>query len=327
MIRKMSIYRTTPLSLKHTFYLLLFLWLASSSVWASQTCLSEKRIPSTTPNDRFTVNSDGTVTDDITGLTWTRCPLGLSGNNCQSGQITSTNWMGALQSAKSATIADYVNWRLPNANELESIVEERCNEPAINLAIFPNTPASRFWTSSPHFVYTDTSWTVNFDNGAVTGGRWAGTTIRDLDYHVRLVCDSCKKPDLTDVVIIDDLMWQKSDDGITRKWVSSKQYCDDLVLAGHDDWRSPTVHELRRLVVCTNGHPVPLDVGKACYSDGYGLNYRKPTIDTAFSARPSNYWSSTQRSGTLAGSVEFADGQYGWVNIEAKFYSRCVRNN
>lgn len=40
-------------------------------------------------------------------------------------------------------------WRLPSTKELQTIVDETKQQPAIDAALFPNTPAALFWTATP----------------------------------------------------------------------------------------------------------------------------------------------------------------------------------
>lgn len=47
-----------------------------------------------------------------------------------------------------------------------------------------------------------------------------------------------------DVTIIDGLMWSLSTNEEDVVWELAEQYCQDLNLAGHDDWRLPTLNEL-----------------------------------------------------------------------------------
>lgn len=128
-----------------------FCWVAmamSFSTFAEQDC--NDRVPANTPNSRFTVNADNTVTDLATGLMWQRCTIGQSGTDCSGGRKTYMQWNIALETAENDTTAGYSDWRLPNIKELTSIIERRCYEPAINLDIFPNTPtAGLYWSSSP----------------------------------------------------------------------------------------------------------------------------------------------------------------------------------
>lgn len=119
-------------------------------------------IKPSTPYNRFTINADNTVIDNITGLMWMRCSLGQVGEKC-SGTASSYDWFEALnQNGKN--FAGYDDWRLPNIKELESITELGCIEPAVNTKVFPKTISYIYWTSSPsggdfaqyvHFGYGD----------------------------------------------------------------------------------------------------------------------------------------------------------------------------
>ena len=148
---------------------------------AAQTCRTETEVPSTTPAGRFLVHGNGTVTDTATGLIWAQCAEGLSGSACTEGTAATFTWADALIRARDSTHAGYTDWRLPNVKELSSIVEERCYDPAINLAVFPNTPSSYFWSASPYGRSSDNAWNVYFYDG------YASYYGRSYDNHVRLV--------------------------------------------------------------------------------------------------------------------------------------------
>lgn len=126
-------------------------------------------ITANTPSTDFSDNGDGTVTHHTTGLIWQRCSLGQSwdGTDC-SGDATNFAWEQALAAAAQHALAGFSDWRLPNKNELTSIVEYRCYQPAINSQQFPNTPSSEYWSSSPDAYYGSSyAWVVGFDNGYV----------------------------------------------------------------------------------------------------------------------------------------------------------------
>ena len=147
---------------------------------AAQTC--KETIISTSMDASFTLNSDGTVTDNTTGLMWMRCSLGQEwqGDTCV-GKAAVFSWADALKAAAGHKFAGYGDWHLPNKNELESIVEGRCYSPAINNSIFPATPGAYFWSSSPYAGLAHGAWSVDFAYGTVNASVKSGTI------HVRLV--------------------------------------------------------------------------------------------------------------------------------------------
>lgn len=159
---------------------LLLLMFAAQSVQAA----CNNSIPASTPVGDFTVHDNGTVTHNTTGLMWLRCSLGQSwdGSTCSGSESTYT-WTNALAAARSHTFAGYSDWRLPNKNELESIIEDRCYDPAVNTIIFPNTPSNWFWSSSPATNGSTLGWGIFFGNGNVT------TSHKGLNNRVRLVRD------------------------------------------------------------------------------------------------------------------------------------------
>jgi hypothetical protein len=163
-------------------FLALLLTLAAGSPVLAQTCRTETEVPSTTPASRFQDNGDATVTDQSTGLMWARCPEGLSGTGCATGAAAAFTWEGALLRARDSGLAGYTDWRLPDIKELSSLVEERCYDPAINLAVFPNTPSSGFWSASPGGASSGGAWYVRFYDGYAYGYGRGGYA-----YRVRLV--------------------------------------------------------------------------------------------------------------------------------------------
>lgn len=119
------------------------------------------------PTTAFTNNDDGTVTHIATGLTWRQCPLGqtLSGSSC-TGEATWASWESALVAAESLSFAGESDWRLPNINELRSLVERACKGPSTNAALFPLTyDAYRFWSSTSSFSDSGQAWLINMATG------------------------------------------------------------------------------------------------------------------------------------------------------------------
>jgi len=149
---------------------------------AGQTC--SDKILATAPEAAFIVKQDGTAVDKRTGLMWMRCSLGQSwtGKTCR-GKAASYAWRDALTAAAGYEFAGYSDWRLPNKNELESIVEGRCISPAIDEKVFPATPAVYCWSSSPYSGVTRGAWSVDFGYGSVNA------SIKSGAINIRLVRD------------------------------------------------------------------------------------------------------------------------------------------
>jgi hypothetical protein len=57
-----------------------------------------------------------------------------------------------------------------------------------------------------------------------------------------------------------NLMWQKIDDGRMYEWELAKSKCATLTLAGHKDWRLPTLAELETLLVPAYTRTVEFEV-------------------------------------------------------------------
>lgn len=116
----------------------------------------------TTPSSNFNILENGSIVlDTVTGLEWQRCVLGMDWNNqtCE-GFATYHTWHSALLTAEEMGNG----WRVPNRNELESIVERCRINPSINIHAFPNTPNDVFWTSSHSALVTSNAWHVVFGN-------------------------------------------------------------------------------------------------------------------------------------------------------------------
>lgn len=113
--------------------------------------------------------NDGTVFDQRTGLMWMRCSLGRKWQDgtCMEDHALAARftWGDALVQSEKFEYANYNDWRLPNKNELESIVERRCYDPAVDTEVFPNTQVIGYWTNSANNFNEAFAWAINFANG------------------------------------------------------------------------------------------------------------------------------------------------------------------
>ncbi len=111
-----------------------------------------------------------------------RCSLGQTwdGKTCV-GLANNYTWQQALQLQHDFSFAGYNDWRVPNKNELASILENNCERPAINLEVFPSTPSAYYWSSTPFAALTNLAWSVHFNNSFVY------YELKSGQVHVRLV--------------------------------------------------------------------------------------------------------------------------------------------
>ena len=136
---------------------------------------------------RFVDNSDGTVSDVVTGLMWKRCPEGLSGEDCSNGSASTLVWGGSMKAARDSTYAGYDDWRLPNMKEMQTLVDVTKNNPALNTSVFPNpNNVLNYWTSSlaKKTSPVTQSYRINFQRGLSefkvrTGSQNAQWLVRD----------------------------------------------------------------------------------------------------------------------------------------------------
>jgi len=122
----------------------------------------QKGVASPTP--RFFDRLDGTVTDNLTGLMWAK-DANLAG---------AMTWAEALAYANNLSFGNagcggpYTDWRLPNANELASLVDKSNYNPALPTGHpFSNVQSSYYWSSTTLAGYTDSAWHVSMGYGLV----------------------------------------------------------------------------------------------------------------------------------------------------------------
>lgn len=174
-------------------YLSLMVAAFNTQLYANTYCVNEnKAIPFDNLNSDFTIHGDGTVTHKKTALVWTQCSLGQSPENGHCvGEASQFNWQEALNAA-TTNYFGYSDWRLPNLNELQSILENRCWSPSINHTAFPATPSTRFWTATPGLNEatggSPTFHFVDFAEGQIGGFS------PNIKINVRLVRDISEQP-------------------------------------------------------------------------------------------------------------------------------------
>ena len=141
--------------------------------------------------NQFVDNNDGTISDLATGLMWQKA---------DSGNLF--DWEEALKYAKNLALANFSDWRVPTAKELQSIVDytrspEATNSPAIS-PLFETTSINingimdypYFWSSTTHldgnnpgdravYVSFGRAWGKNPRTGEICNAHGAGAQRSD----------------------------------------------------------------------------------------------------------------------------------------------------
>ncbi|WP_345985678.1 DUF1566 domain-containing protein [Sulfurimonas sp. HSL-1656] len=103
----------------------------------------------------FSRDADGIVTDNITGLQWQ-----------DNGSGGTRNWRGAIDYCESLVLGSFSDWRLPNINELFSIVENTHHNPAMD-PVFEMLTGGYYWSSTSSAVLPSSALSIYFDDGAM----------------------------------------------------------------------------------------------------------------------------------------------------------------
>ncbi len=108
------------------------------------------------------------------------------------------------------------------------------------------------------------------------------------------------------------LIWQDDRDAVVAKktWYLAVDYCEELNLAGYDNWRLPTVKELMSIT------------DKSKYTSSIDSAFEAVNVENA----RYKYWTSQTNPNNLSEAyyVDFRYGSYGISNKEFSHFIRCV---
>lgn len=118
------------------------------------------------PNPRFSDNSDGTVTDNLTGLIWLK-NANADGVKTWEGALT---WCNSLANGTAGLTDGSAagDWRLPNVKELQSLVDfGNIGPPLPSGHPFTNVQTEYYWSGTTYIHMTDWAWFVHMLAGGV----------------------------------------------------------------------------------------------------------------------------------------------------------------
>lgn len=116
----------------------------------------------------FIKNAD-TVVNNHSNLEWQDDAVG--------GTMT---WTQAIDYCENLTLGGNADWRLPNINELKSIVDKSRYNPAV-VSAFTNMSSDQYWSSTTYESSKNFAWIVIFLDGKEAGGN------KSYYKHVRCV--------------------------------------------------------------------------------------------------------------------------------------------
>ena len=228
------------------------------------------------PKSRFKDNKDGTITDRFTGLMWTK------NADLSNGAVT---WNEAFQHIetinKDAGTYGYKDWRLPNLNEIKSLINsgQKNNASWLEYEGFQNVRRLFYWSSTTYAKDTNLAWIVYMEGGIIGGQNKYGScyilSVRDAKgkasvrlpktgqkisftkgddgdlqkgaawpLHRFTVKGDCVKDKLT------GLIWAGNANLINSPltWQEALDYVKKMNLCGFEDWRLPNINELRSII-------------------------------------------------------------------------------
>jgi len=224
----------------------------------------------------YTNNNDGTITDNITKLIWSKAV-----------DDKKVSLEEAKTIAKDMTLAGYSNWRVPTIKEMYSLIDfngytgfvhgdrSMKNVPS-NAIPYINTNYFDFkygasderyidaqWLTSTKYVSTtmnnmETLFGVNFADGRIKGYGYKrkNSFFDKKKFYVRYVRGTTQygKNDFVDNLdktLTDkstNLIWTKIDSKKAMNWEEALKYSKNLSTGGYNDWRLPNAKELQYIV-------------------------------------------------------------------------------
>ena len=259
------------------------------------------------------------VRDNNTGLVWESKSPNPGEINFRENKYTWEEALSYIQRLNSNAYGGFSDWRLPHREELRSIVDYHGNTPAVDEKYFSDIQPQFYWSGDSNNKEPIFAWGVYFAYGC------AICYLKTFSYYVRAVrsgyspnfgnIDRYNFQDNGDGTVSDlntGLMWKK-DESQPLNWEEAMNHCQELNLAGYNDWRLPTIREL----------PTILDLS---FKDGCW--FHKQFFPSTQTAPLGFYWATTTYGDTFGWGVNFQFGYDGYYagKKEGRYPFRPVRN-
>lgn len=260
------------------------------------------------------------IQDNNTGLIWeVKSPKARDVNFCDdkySWQDAQKKYIKRLNTKRYGRFKD---WRLPNKDEIRSIIDYSRTNPAVDRWYFPNCKVGFYWTCVPYRMQPPFIWGIFFGLGS--GIPYAPSSLQ----FVRAVrggysksfghSDKVRFKDNAEGTVSDlttGLMWQKEENE-RMDWYEALKYCKEMKLAGYSDWRLPNIKELNTILDLSYKH------NWWYHRDFFPAKGLVPPL--------LHYFSSTPYERIYAWVTNFCFGYDGYyASKNAKLLFRAVRN-
>ena len=194
----------------------------------------------------LTQDGDEIVKDSATNLVW------------QKGYTAELNWKEALAYCANLNYAGYTDWRLPNKNELLSLVDyEKTTKP---ISMFPGDEGDYFWTSTFGYYYggPDGALTINTEDGEIStadadeDGPFVRCVRSDTEPDTGIpLCDESRSAPCEDAST--HYVWSQVDFFMTEiSWKDKAVQCRESKSGGISQWRIPTIDEIRTILTSSD---------------------------------------------------------------------------
>ena len=215
----------------------------------------------------LTIGGDEVVSDSSTNLVW------------QKDSVKKT-WKEALKYCIDLEYAGYSDWRLPNKNELVTLVDYSKADPASS---FPGMTSEEFWTSTFEtfyggmqgvFAINMATGRINYNSSGTTlAVRCVRSDIKPLSAGTVPFCDEsraapCEDPETHYVWSVSEFPYSTY-----LMWANNALICRMSEEGGITQWRLPAIDELRTLL----GASGKLKTGGECKVTNACSDYYDPS--------------------------------------------------